>query len=201
MHFSSSVTLTLAPGEVQLWAEWMTSSEEGSYPALLTDIYEEFPKASLQMHYCRDTFDICSPRSAIRSKTLPVGFHKKLVSWIICGGLNRALSCKALRFLLKELYQPVSVFLSSPDTGTCSSAFFLLWSYLQHPCLWPIPTWACILQAIPSGLGKKVKNWNQLKERIMNYGQENISKCNWDTGRFFPTDIFLNNKMNINIGP
>lgn len=102
----------------------MTSSEEGSYPALLTDIYEEFPKASLQMHYCRDTFDICSPRSAIQSKTLPVGFHKKLVSWIICGGLNRALSCKALRFLLKELYQPVSVFLSSPDTGTCSSAFF-----------------------------------------------------------------------------
>lgn len=124
MHFSSSVMLTLAPGEVQLWAEWMTSSEEGSYPALLTDIYEEFPKASLQMHYCRDTFDICSPRSAIQSKTLPVGFHKKLVSWIICGGLNRALSCKALRFLLKELYQPVSVFLSSPDTGTCSSAFF-----------------------------------------------------------------------------
>lgn len=33
----------------------MTSEEEGTYPASLTDFYEGFPKASLQQHITTDT--------------------------------------------------------------------------------------------------------------------------------------------------
>lgn len=117
MHIFSSVMFTLAPGTVQSVA--VTRMDDfmrgGNLPSL-TDrfswrVSQSQPAAA---HRCRYASDICSSRSSsMKSKTLPVGFHKKPDSWIISGGFSVTMSYTTLSFLLEALDQSASDFLST----------------------------------------------------------------------------------------
>lgn len=127
MHFFSSVMFTLAPGTMQSVA--VTRMDDfirgGNLPSLadrfLWRVSQSQPAA---VHHYRYASDICSSRSSgTKRKTLPVSFHKKPDSWIISGDFSVAMSCRTLSFLLEELDQSASVFLSSPaNRVSCSSA-------------------------------------------------------------------------------
>lgn len=123
MHIFSSVMFTLAPGTMQRVA--VTRMDDfirgGNLPSLtdrfLWRVSQSQPAA---VHHYRYASDICSSRSSsTKSKTLPVGFHKKPDSWIISGGFSGAMSCTTLSFLWERLDQPASVFPSIPAKQCC----------------------------------------------------------------------------------
>lgn len=136
-------------------------------------------------HRYRYAFDICRPRrSGIKSKTPPVGFHKKPDSWIICGGLNVAMSCTTLSFLLEGLYQPTSVFLSLQAQWAaamllCSASYLQLLPASEQLLLWL----AHSKQApVKKGLEKGRRNWEKLEER---------ESWTWEDRLRSPLDFFF----------
>lgn len=128
-------------------------------------------------HHYRYAFDICSPRSSsVQSKTPPVGFYKKPDSWIICGGLNVAMSCTTLSFHSEGLHQPTSVFCSPLSTLIRSNAVLLCKLPATTPCLRAAPALACILQASSTG-----ERTGKRKKGLGGTGRERVVSLGWHT--------------------